>query len=302
MTASTSYGKAFGKRLGAQSSSYASRALSEAMLAVTELRYDNPQHILSTPPVEEDAFVVALHLKFFPHYQYWENDRPARESSLLPGQIIIYDIKRKPTFHLNDPFHSVHYYFPRAALDAVAEEAEVPRVTDLHYRPGVCMDDPIVRDLTFTLLPLFSDPRNVPRLFMDSVLVGVAHHVACRYGGMRVRSVATGSGLTRWQQARAKELISARLDGDLPLAALAAECGMSMRQFLKAFKLSMGSTPHQWLVRRRIELAQMLLRDPKLPIPAVASSCGFSDQSHLTRVFTAKVGISPAAWRRAYGK
>ncbi|NEI72788.1 helix-turn-helix domain-containing protein [Rhizobium lusitanum] len=298
MAASTSYGKAFGKRLGARSSGYASRALSKAMLAVTELRYDDPQHVLSTPPVEEDAFVVALHLKFFPRYRYWENDRPARESSLLPGQIIIYDIKRKPIFHLNDSFHSVHYYFPRAALDAVAEEAGVPSVTDLHYNPGVCMDDPVVRDLTFTLLPLFADPQNVPRLFMDSVLVGVAHHVACRYGGMRVRPVTAASGLTRWQQVRAKELISANLDGNLPLAALAAECGMSMRQFLKAFKLSVGATPHQWLLRRRIELAQMLLRDPDLPIPAVASSCGFSDQSHLTRVFTAKVGMTPAVWRR----
>jgi AraC family transcriptional regulator len=300
MTSSTSYGKAFGKRLGAQSSGYATRALHNAMLAVTELRYDDPQHVLSTPPVAEDAFVVALHLKYFPRYEYWENDRPAPPSSLLPGQIIIYDLKRNPIFHLNDPFHSVHYYFPRAALDAVADEAEVPRISDLHYCAGACMDDPVVRDLTSTLLPLFAATPDVPRLFMDSVLVGVAHHVASRYGGMRLRAVRHGLGLARWQEIRAKEMISASLDGNLPLAALAAECGLSMRQFLKAFKLSVGVTPHQFLMARRIELAQMLLRDPALTIPAVASSCGFSDQSHLTRVFSARTGVSPAAWRREH--
>ncbi|MGO7367615.1 helix-turn-helix domain-containing protein [Rhizobium ruizarguesonis] len=298
MIGSTSYGEAFGRRLNAQASGYVTRALRNATFAVTELRYDHPQHILSTPPVEEDAFVLALHLKYFPRYCYWENDRPAPESSLLPGQVIIYDIKRTPIFHLNDVFHSVHYYFPRAALDAIAEQAEVPRIEDLRYKPGVCMDDPVIRNLSFALLPLFAEPESAPRLFMDSVMVAVGHHVACQYGGMMVRGLAANTGLAPWQELRAKELLSTNLGGDIALLTIASECGMSVRQFVTAFRRSVGLTPHQWLMRRRIETAQMLLRDPNLAIPAIATSCGFADQSHLTRTFSAKIGTSPAAWRR----
>jgi AraC-like DNA-binding protein len=302
MTASTSYGEAFGKRLNAQASGYVTRALHNATMAVTELRYDNPQHVLSTAPIAEDAFVVALHLMHFPRYRYWENDRAAPETALLPGQITIYDVKRTPIFHLNDPFHSVHFYVPRAALDAIAEQAEEPRIDELRYRPGVCMDDPVIRDLTSALMPAFAKPEHASRLFMDSIMIGVGHHIAARYGGMRVRPPTTDVGLARWREERVKDLLSANLTGEISLVALAEECGLSPRHFSRAFRRSTGTSPHQWLVQRRVETAQLLLRDPQFTIPAIAIACGFVDQSHFTRVFGAKVGMGPAAWRREYLK
>jgi transcriptional regulator GlxA family with amidase domain len=50
---------------------------------------------------------------------------------------------------------------------------------------------------------------------------------------------------------------------------------------------------------QRVEAAQRLLRNPGLSIAQVASACGFADQSHLTRVFSARTGTSPARWRRS---
>src|SRR6202022_2119765 len=44
------YGEAFGRRLQARATAFVSRSLQKATLAVTELRYDSPQHVLSTPP------------------------------------------------------------------------------------------------------------------------------------------------------------------------------------------------------------------------------------------------------------
>jgi AraC family transcriptional regulator len=115
MPDSSCYGEAFGRRLHAQATSFVSRSLQSANLAVTELRYDNPTGELSSPPAREDAFLVALHLQHFPRYEYWELGRPAPASILKPGDTIIYDIKRNPVFHLTSPFHSVHFYFPRSA-------------------------------------------------------------------------------------------------------------------------------------------------------------------------------------------
>jgi AraC family transcriptional regulator len=57
-------------------------------------------------------------------------------------------------------------------------------------------------------------------------------------------------------------------------------------------------SPHQWLLRHRVEQAKMLLRDRTLSLSVVALSCGFADQSHFNRVFARLTGLSPGAWRR----
>ena len=58
--------------------------------------------------------------------------------------------------------------------------------------------------------------------------------------------------------------------------------------------------PHRWLLQRRIEKAKALLGDgDEVAIAEVALLCGFADQSHLTRFFTAAVGVSPRVWRRS---
>jgi AraC-like DNA-binding protein len=302
MPSSDSYGEAFGKRLSAQATSFATRALPRATIAVTELLYENPRNILSTPPIAEDAFVVAVHLRNFPRYEYWENGKAAPVSALRPGETIIYDVKRQPTFHLNSSFHSVHFYFPRAALDVLADEANAARVGELHYKPAVSHRDPVLGGMAEALLPLFRAPDQTNRLFMDHLMLTVGHHVTSRYGGMRPVTQRAFGGLTPFQERRAKELLTHSLSGDLPLSDLAHECGLSLTSFSRAFRKSVGVPPHRWVIQQRIELAKTLLRDDPMSLAEVALECGFSDQSHFTRFFTARVGASPGFWRQTVKK
>ncbi len=293
------YGEAFGRRLQARATAFVSRSLQKATLAVTELRYDSPQHVLSTPPVREDAYVVALLLRDYPAYEYWEDDRAAPVSALQAGNIIIYDIKRKPMFHLNNPFHSVHFYFPRTALDAIADNAQAPRVDELRYQPGVCKDDPVMRGLTQALLPAFAHPQEVSRLFAEHVMLAAGVHVASAYGGMMVPRSSARGGLAPRQERRVKEILAANLDGDISLTMLADDCHLSTGHFARAFRDSMGATPHQWLLHRRVEAAMALLRNSPLALSEVAVAAGFANQAHFTRVFSRVAGVTPGAWRRA---
>lgn len=109
---------------------------------------------------------------------------------------------------------------------------------------------------------------------------------------------AIGRGLAGWQLDLAKRLLLRDLSGDFPVAELAGHCGLSRSYFARAFKVSMGLPPHRWLMRHRIQRAQEMLERTKESIAAIALGCGFADQSHLTRVFHAVTGTSPAAWRR----
>jgi transcriptional regulator GlxA family with amidase domain len=104
-----------------------------------------------------------------------------------------------------------------------------------------------------------------------------------------------GSPLDR---SAAKETIRDHIDGNISLEQLADTVGLSRSHFAREFKKSTGLPPHRWLLVRRIERAQDLLLNSTLSIEQIASRCGFSDQSHLTRVFTSFLRVSPGEWRR----
>ena len=299
MPNSDTYGEGFGKRLNARANTFVTRALPQAMLAVTELRYDDPEFILSTPPAEENAFLVAVHFDLFERYEYWEDGKAAPVSTLKQGETIIYDINRKPTFHLNSRFHSMHFYLPAQALDAIADEAGSPRIDGLRYRPAVSHDDPVLRGIAQALLPLMANPQDVGRPLLDHLMLAVGHHVAATYGGMRAMHCPVGGGLTATQERRAKELLAQDLSGSLPLAEIARSCGLSTSHFIRAFRKSVGIPPHRWLMGRRLQAAKALLRGDRLSLADVALACGFSDQSHFTRCFSTSVGASPGVWRRS---
>jgi AraC-like DNA-binding protein len=91
------------------------------------------------------------------------------------------------------------------------------------------------------------------------------------------------------------------LHEEIPLSRLAEECGLSVRHFARGFRQSAGASPHRWLLKYRVEQAQRLLANRVFTLSDIALSCGFADQSHFTRVFTAMVGVGPGAWRRANG-
>jgi AraC-like DNA-binding protein len=92
-----------------------------------------------------------------------------------------------------------------------------------------------------------------------------------------------------------------RIDADpaapLTLASLAAEADTSRYQLLRAFARETGLTPHAYIVQQRLALARRLIREGSALVDA-ASVAGFSDQSHLTRVFARQFGVTPARYRK----
>ena len=79
---------------------------------------------------------------------------------------------------------------------------------------------------------------------------------------------------------------------------IAAELGLSVSHFSRAFRTSVGLPPHQWLLRQRVEVAKQLMIVRGLTLAEIAISAGFANQSHFTRVFSTLVGVSPGVWRR----
>lgn len=298
MEQSSGYGDRFGSRLRAKATAFVSRSLRNTNIAVTEIRSDNPEYGVSLPLTREDAYLIGYQLVDYPIHEYFEDHRAAPVTYLRAGQTTLYDLKRNPQFTINKACHCVHFYFPRAALDLIADHAEAPRIDELRYQPGAGIDDSIVRSLVGSLMPAFENPDQASRIFVEHVTMAVGVHAAKTYGGMRSVAHPSRGGLAPWQMKRAKEALSANLEGDVSLSDLANDCGVSVSHFSRAFRQSTGLSPHQWLLLHRVDQAKALLRDRAMSLSNVALSCGFADQSHFTRVFTRITGSSPGAWRR----
>jgi AraC family transcriptional regulator len=299
---SEAYGQRFGERLRVENvPAIVTRASRTANMAVTEVRCDNPLAEMSGPIQPEDAFLVCLHLRDRPSREYWSDGRRASVCDLRAGESSLHDLKREPRSLLDEPYHSLAFYLPRAALDVIADEANAPRIGNLSYKPGAGVNDVTISSLGRLMLPAFRDPHQANRLFVDHVMLALGAHIAQTYGGMRPMSQLPQGGLAPWQERRAKEMIAANLDGVL-IRELARECRLSTAHFSRAFRRSVGVAPHTWLMEQRIVLAKKKLREDWLSLTDVAAECGFSDQSHMTRYFVRIVGVTPRTWRRALKK
>jgi len=116
---------------------------------------------------------------------------------------------------------------------------------------------------------------------------------------VRTPAVVSRQGLAPWQVRRVLAYIDMNLDASIKNKDLAAIARLSVFHFNVAFRNSVGDSPHEYIIRRRMERAQGLMLSTEKSLSEIAAECGLADQAHLTRLFRRAVGESPAAWRRA---
>lgn len=112
------------------------------------------------------------------------------------------------------------------------------------------------------------------------------------------REVVRG-GLAPWQIRKVTSHVEAHLDQPIRNEDLATIVRLTPSHFGRAFRNSFGATPHEYLIRRRVERAQGLMLTTGARLSEIALDCGLADQAHLSRLFRRLVGETPRAWRRA---
>lgn len=110
--------------------------------------------------------------------------------------------------------------------------------------------------------------------------------------------ISTKGGLAGWQVRRVTAHIEQNLDTSLVTEELARVAQLSTGHFCRAFKASMGETPHAYIVRQRLRRAQTMMLKTRDTLSQIACACGLTDQAHLTRLFRRAIGTTPMLWRR----
>jgi AraC family transcriptional regulator len=141
----------------------------------------------------------------------------------------------------------------------------------------------------------------VSRLLTESLATTIQLHLTDRVGGVgRATPVDERSRreLAPAQQASLIEFLEDGLDTDITLTALAEHVGMTVNAFLTVFAKAFGTTPHQFLLDRRINRAKTLLTMTTRSVTDIGHTVGFSGPSHFATTFRQRVGCTPTAFRR----
>ncbi|MGB7098707.1 MAG: GlxA family transcriptional regulator [Xanthobacteraceae bacterium] len=95
--------------------------------------------------------------------------------------------------------------------------------------------------------------------------------------------------------------IDKHLTSDLSLSVLADQAGMSERSFSRHYAEATGQTPARAIERLRVEAAQRLLSESRLPVKRIAQRCGFGSEETLRRSFHRLITITPQDYRARFG-
>ncbi|NLP64822.1 helix-turn-helix domain-containing protein [Paraburkholderia sacchari] len=183
-----------------------------------------------------------------------------------------------------------------AFLNHLADEHNVPPVQGLTC--ALEQEDAVLGHLARALAASLETSGPVNTLLIEQIGVAIGTHLARQYGNLRAADERVKGALSRACAARAKEMLLECSRDGLSIADVARECGLSRGYFIRAFAKETGQTPYQWVLEKRTEQARGLMDATDMTLSEIAASCGFADQSHLSRVFLRIVGVPPGAWRR----
>ncbi|MGX5186039.1 helix-turn-helix domain-containing protein [Streptomyces avermitilis] len=220
--------------------------------------------------------------------------RSMRTQRIPAGGIFLHPAGRALDVELQGRLDTVHLYL----ADSVLQEAHGEGGT-VELAEELGSSDPLIEQLVLALDGVVQRPEPSARTYVDHLVGTLAARLAHAHTADRpVDPGSAPSGLTSRQLRSARELMETRMSEPLPVAELASAAGLSASQFSRQFRASTGKSPHQFLLQLRLDHARRLLRTTTVPIADVAGRCGFSHQEHLTRVMRAKLGTTPAAFRR----
>jgi AraC family transcriptional regulator len=159
--------------------------------------------------------------------------------------------------------------------------------------------DPVIETITLNLAREADGGSAGGRLYAESSCEFLAHHLIYRYSSLSKAPPRSTGGLPSRRLKLVLEYIEDTLGQPIKLRELAALAGISVRHFERAFRQSTGSSPHAYVMDRRLHKArELLINQPELPIEQITLRLGFSSSGHFSSAFRRRTGFTPTSFRK----
>jgi AraC family transcriptional regulator len=204
---------------------------------------------------------------------------------------------------LESTVETMHLYLNADVLDGCLQEVGDDRIKGTEFIPEMCVQDALLLEIGTEVARLMESKADGVELYIDTLATAMSERLISRQLKRHFawRGKLHSPPLSPVRIHEIAEYVDANLCEKISLFQLSAIAGTSASHFVRQFSASVGQSPYQFVLTRRIELAKQLLSRTDRSIVDIALDCGFSHQEHLNNAFRRRVGTTPAAWRRASG-
>lgn len=239
------------------------------------------------PALPDPTFVV--HIAGKPRVKTWERDSWS-ETSSIPGCATIIPAGQATGWLVDGELDVV-------TLSLASKELQGAPARDQFDRMRFAFSDPLGVALTRQVLAELYLPQNAERTVYVGALVNALKAHMLR-GPVAANSASfPTSDFSSYRIHHIMNAVLAHPEADHSLEAMSADAGLTPSHFCRVFKKATGITPHQYVMKARLDRAQELLGSSELSIAAIAELLGFTSQSHFTRAFRQYAGQTPSGWR-----
>jgi len=185
---------------------------------------------------------------------------------------------------------------PAKILNAVAEDLQLDP-SKIEIRNRFQIRDWQIENIGLVLKAEMECGYPSGQLFIDGLALAIAARLVHHHSSVSPNPKEHSGHLPGLKLKQVLSYIEENLDQNISLQDLAAVTGFSASHFKTLFRKSVGLPVHQYLIRRRVEIAKNLLADETLSISQIAFQTGFAHQSHLAYHMRRLLGVSPKSAR-----
>ncbi|MGJ4887164.1 helix-turn-helix domain-containing protein [Bradyrhizobium sp. HKCCYLRH3099] len=199
----------------------------------------------------------------------------------------------------NSDVEVTHFYIAPSLMAKTASEAFDRDAEAIELHDLLRIDDPVLTWISDRMVQEISDGGPGGRLCYDALALQASVHILRSYASVQFK-LPCSQGRFRPAHARLiEDYIEQNIGRNITLEELASICNCTQVQFARKFHAHYGMRPHTYVLNRKVERACEHLRKDRLALKEIALLCGFSDQSHLNRIFRRKLNVTPAEFRKA---
>lgn len=201
------------------------------------------------------------------------------------------------TWRHQDDAHFINIQLDSSFVTSVAERSNIPNSDSVELIDLFSSPDHQIEQLGLLLVDELTSHGATGRLYAESLATALTIHLIKHHAVFPTVLPSLGARLSQREIQHVLEYINAHLKHDMSLTELADLVDLSPNYFVNQFCQAMGVSPHQYVIRQRVDHARTLLTESTKPIAEIATEVGFFDQSHLTRHMRRLHGITPGALR-----
>jgi AraC family transcriptional regulator len=229
-----------------------------------------------------------------PFHLTQKHDERLHESTIQNGNLVFVPAGQTTYWRAQSghtPLSKICIHLQPEFVTHIAELADLnpDRIELIDY---FSRSDPHLNQIATMLLAELQSDGIMGALYIESLTQVFVIHLLRHYSSLQP-AIANRQSLSARRLKKAIDYIRDRLDGDLSMAQIAASVNTSPTYFASLFKQATGMSLHQYVIKQRVERAQLLLETTDLPIFNVATKVGFANASHLTYHCKRHTGMTP---------